>query len=243
MSINIFPELDFQAIRNNPDFKEDSVREFIISPLLKSLGYQQKNIECSKTLKHPFFYIGRKKRPINLIPDYLLKIGNNYGWVLDAKAPNENIKDEDYIGQVYSYASHREIQSNYFALCNGLEFSLFKTFGDKEKEQVPILYFSLDELDYYYEQLTQFLAPDKFQIGKNFTYESTTITAKTKAKFDYKNRSLLAEIKVRKQQAKRHFGVHGYFTKQAWNVVAEYIKNYSQPNDVILDSSFAYLKM
>jgi 16S rRNA G966 N2-methylase RsmD len=33
----------------------------------------------------------------------------------------------------------------------------------------------------------------------------------------------------------RHFGVHGYFTKQSWNVVAEYIKNYSQPNDIILD--------
>jgi 16S rRNA G966 N2-methylase RsmD len=46
---------------------------------------------------------------------------------------------------------------------------------------------------------------------------------------------LLEPIEVKKQQAKRHFGVHGYFTKQAWNVVAEYIKNFSQPGDVILD--------
>jgi 16S rRNA G966 N2-methylase RsmD len=29
--------------------------------------------------------------------------------------------------------------------------------------------------------------------------------------------------------------VHGYFTKQTWNVVAEYIKNFSKPGDLILD--------
>ncbi|MBK6609108.1 MAG: DNA adenine methylase, partial [Leptospiraceae bacterium] len=33
----------------------------------------------------------------------------------------------------------------------------------------------------------------------------------------------------------RHFGVHGYFTKQSWNVVAEYIKNFSKKGDLILD--------
>jgi 16S rRNA G966 N2-methylase RsmD len=46
---------------------------------------------------------------------------------------------------------------------------------------------------------------------------------------------LLEEIAVRKRAAKRHFGVHGYFTRQAWNVVAEYIKNFSQKGDVVLD--------
>ncbi|WP_242445707.1 DNA methyltransferase [Chromatium okenii] len=39
---------------------------------------------------------------------------------------------------------------------------------------------------------------------------------------------------VKKRAAKRHFGVHGYFTKQAWNVVHEYI-NFSQAGDVVLD--------
>jgi hypothetical protein len=53
--------------------------------------------------------------------------------------------------------------------------------------------------------------------------------------FDYATRPLLEEIPVKKQQAKRHFGVHGYFTKQSWNVVAEYIKNFSKPGDLVLD--------
>src|SRR5262249_3596882 len=40
---------------------------------------------------------------------------------------------------------------------------------------------------------------------------------------------------ILKQTAKRHFGVHGYFTKQVWNVVQEYIKTFTQPGDTVLD--------
>jgi hypothetical protein len=75
--VNIFSNIDFSSLKNNIDFKEDSVREVIILPLLKTL--------------------------------YLLKIENNYAWVLDAKAPNENIKDGEHIEQVYNYASHPEV--------------------------------------------------------------------------------------------------------------------------------------
>ncbi len=42
-------------------------------------------------------------------------------------------------------------------------------------------------------------------------------------------------IAPRKQSAKRHYGCHPYFTKRAWNIVAEYIKNFSQPGDIVLD--------
>jgi hypothetical protein len=35
---HISSTIDFQAIKNNPNFKEDSVREVIILPLLTSLG-------------------------------------------------------------------------------------------------------------------------------------------------------------------------------------------------------------
>ena len=175
--------------------------------------------------------IGSKKRPINLIPDYVLKVENNFAWVLDAKAPNQNIKSGDHIEQVYSYATHHEIRSNYFALCNGVEFSIFKTTATN----IPVLFFSLDEIEYRWEKLIQYLSPNSFQSGKNFSYETTIAITKPKGEFDYNNRPLLEEIPVKKRAARRHFGVHGYFTKQAWNVVAEYIKNFSQPDDLILD--------
>ena len=227
----LFGDFDFQAMIDNPDFKEYSVREVILLPILEALGYTGNNIVRSKTLQHPFLKIGSKKRPINLIPDYVLKVQNNFAWVLDAKAPNQNIKEGDNIEQVYSYATHPEIRSNYFALCNGLEFSVFKTM----ETNLPVLFFSIAEIDHHWESLVQYLSPNSFQLGKNFDYETTITTAKIKGKFDYKNRSLLEEIAVKKRSAKRHFGVHGYFTKQAWNVVAEYIKNFSKPGDLVLD--------
>jgi DNA modification methylase len=228
---NIFGDLDFSSLKYNSDFKEDSVREVIILPILKALGYTEFNIVRSKTLQHPFLKIGSKKRPINLIPDYVLKVENNFAWVLDAKAPNQNIQDGDHLEQVYSYATHPEIRSNYFALCNGVEVAIFKTTGNN----IPVLFFSLNEIDFHWDKLTQFLSPSSFQSGKNFSYEPARVTVKTKSDFDYNTRPLLEEIPVKKQSAKRHFGVHGYFTKQAWNVVAEYIKNFSQPGDLILD--------
>jgi 16S rRNA G966 N2-methylase RsmD len=228
---DIFDNLNFQTLQQNPDFKEDSVREVIILPILKTLGYTETNIVRSKTLQHPFLKIGSKKRPINLIPDYVLKVENNFAWVLDAKAPNQNIKSGDHIEQVYSYATHPEIRSNYFALCNGVEFSIFKTTATN----IPVLFFSLDEIEYHWQKLTQYLSPNSFQSGKNFSYETTIAITKPKGEFDYNNRPLLEEIPVKKQSAKRHFGVHGYFTKQSWNVVAEYIKNFSKPDDLILD--------
>lgn len=226
----LFGQIDFRKLFKDPDFKEDSVREVLILPILKELGYKQKDIVRSKTLQHPFIKIGSKKRPINLIPDYTLKVEENYAWVLDAKAPGEKVTDSDNIEQVYSYASHPEIRSTYFALCNGLDFALFR----RERTNEPVLYFALNEIEHYWDKMEMFLSPDSFQAGKHFTYDTTNATAKP-AGFDYNNRPLLEEIPVKKQQAKRHFGVHGYFTKQTWNVVAEYIKNYSKPGDLVLD--------
>lgn len=227
----LFGDLNFKTILNDPSFKEDSVREVIILPILKELGYTQKNIVRSKNLSHPFIKVGSKKRQIILVPDYSLKVENTFAWVLDAKAPNEKVKDSDNIEQVYSYASHSEIRSVYFALCNGIEFSLYR----RESTGQPILYFSIDEIEHYWPKLQMYLSPGSFQVGKNFVYEKSEEYMRSKDGFDYATRPLLEEIPVRKQQAKRHFGVHGYFTKQSWNVVADYIKNFTKPGDVVLD--------
>ena len=227
----LFGQLDFKKIATNPDFKEDSVREVIILPILKELGYTQDNIVRSKTLQHPFLKIGSKKRPINLVPDYALKVESNFVWVLDAKAPNQKIINDDNVEQVYSYATHPEIRSNYFTLCNGVEFSVFKT-SDTDK---PVLFFQVEDIETHWKDLMLFLSPNSFHGGKNFTYDTTTATAKPKGQFDYSNRPLLEEIPVKKRAARRHFGVHGYFTKQTWNVVADYITNFSKPGDLVLD--------
>ena len=220
----LFGDIDFKTIAQDSDFKEDSVREEIILPILKQLGYERQNIVRSKTLTHPFLKIGsNKKREIKLVPDYLLKVEENYAWVLDAKAPNQHVNDSDHIEQVYSYATHPEIRSTYFALCNGLEFSLYR----REHTNIPILYFPLDEIEHYWEKLEMFLSPNSFHLGSIPVYDAPKIDLRYLS-FDYSERPLLPEIPVRKRAAKRHSGIHGYFTRQTWNVVAEYIKKFQQ---------------
>ena len=227
---SIYQQFDFSQLQSQ-DFKEDSVREILILPLLAALGYNNYQIVRSKTLQHPFLKTGSKKRPVNLVPDYLFRIDSSYAWVLDAKAPNENIRYGDNIEQVYSYAIHPEIRTKYFALCNGREFTLFR----QDSDDTPILDFELQDIAQNWEELARYLSPDAFQTGKSMVYEPVRKSGQGNTRFDYLNCQLLDEIKVDKQSAKRHFGVHGYFTKQAWNVVQEYIKNFSQPGDLVLD--------
>ncbi len=234
-NINLFQSFDFSQL-NSTDFKEDSVREVLILPLLHALGYEQSQIVRSKTFTNPFVKIASSKRKLQQTPDYLLKIEDSFAWVLDAKAPNEPIKTGGNVEQVYFYAIHPEVRSKFFALCNGRAFSLFSLFQQDPNSQEPILYFELADIADYWEELIGYLSPSSFQSGKTFTYDSVSKAARnTTVAFDYLNRPLLEEIPVKKQSAKRHFGVHGYFTKQAWNVVQEYIQHFSQKGDLVLD--------
>ena len=228
-----FNDFDFAAL-DSPNFKEDSVREELILPILHKLGYATSaQIVRSKTLQHPFVKIGSKKRPITLVPDYLLQVNpGTYAWVLDAKAPNENIVAGDNLEQIYSYAIHPEIRTKYFALCNGRAFSLFRQ--DSAEQNTPILYFELRDIAQHWEMLHDLLSVNSFQIGKEFSYTPRNLQPAAVA-FDYLNRPLLEELPVKKQSVKRHFGVHGYFTKQSWNIVHEYIRNFTQAGDVVLD--------
>lgn len=223
----LFGDIDFTLLKDNLQFKESDVREVIIMPLLNYLGYGVSNIVRELTLHHPFLHVGSNKdKPITLIPDYVFRIENSYAWVLDAKGPRENLQEKDYVEQAYSYAAHPEVRSNYFALCNGIEFVLYRTNGYNE----PLMHFYLDEIDYYVEKLKILLSPDSFHQGKQLTYIPSQ-----NADFDYLTRKLPNEIITHKQAAKRHFGVHGYFTKQSWDIVQAYIKNFSKPGDVVLD--------
>jgi len=44
---------------------------------------------------------------------------------------------------------------------------------------------------------------------------SEKVVVKYQKEFDYVNRPQLKTLPVMKRAAKRHFGVHGYFTKQS----------------------------
>jgi len=154
---------------------EADVRAVIIDPILKELGWTNMSILREKRLNSPFLKTGSKKRAVNLVPDYLLQVEGSYAWVLDAKAPAQKVLDEDNIEQVYSYAAHPEVRSNYFALCNGIEFACFRT----NETAKPILYFRIDEIGQYWEALKKILSADSFHSGKKFEYALAAPAAET----------------------------------------------------------------
>lgn len=220
---------DFSLL-DNPEFKEDSVREEIILPILKALGYVSSGpnkIIRSKTVANPFVKLGTKKAKLKSYPDYLLEVEGKYAWVLDAKAPDEDINPgSDNVQQTYYYAIHAEIRVPWFALCNGREFVYF----DISVEQ-PVLRFNIEDIEEHWEELHQTLSPQAF---------SKQIQVKPPAarveEFDYISVKPPSEIRsIERQTAKRHFGVHGYFTKQAWKIVHAYIDKFSRPGDTVLD--------
>lgn len=159
MTNDLFRNFDFRLL-GSPDFKEDSVREEIIHPILTQLGYSASGINKiirSRRVSHPYVSIGSRRKKLWLTPDYLLQVGGKNAWVLDAKAPNERIDSGKNVEQVYSYAIHPDIRVRLFALCNGKEFIVFSV-----EQKRPILHFPVADYANFYGQLHWFLSPQAF---------------------------------------------------------------------------------
>lgn len=145
-------------VLNNSDFKEDSVREEIIMPLIKALGYDYKGkyrIVRSKKLQHPFTMIGANKYKISIFPDYTLECDGKCVCIVEAKAPSESLDDEECIGQAYSYAVHREVGAKFYALCNGKEFRLYSTFLLK-----PVIVFQMNYVMSHFDRLNAIMGAE-----------------------------------------------------------------------------------
>jgi hypothetical protein len=155
----MFENFDFTLL-DDTDFKEDSVREELVVPLLRALGYSAggpAKIVRSKTLPHPFVYIGSKRFDVKIIPDYLLHASADHRWILDAKAPGENILKGRNAEQAFSYAIHPEVRASRYALCNGRQLSIF----DVSRIE-PLLVLELIDLERKFVEVEQLLSPRAF---------------------------------------------------------------------------------
>lgn len=222
-------EINFSAIAN-----EANVREFVLTPLLYALGFSQ---EGEKSIKHEvplksdtILGSNTKIKASTLHCDYMLYLDSKAHCALDAKAPDKNIASQsDSERQVFYYAINKDIKAPFYALCNGLEFTLFQTATQE-------LLLSIDlqnELDSKFALLKQYLTTPleslKQTIGKN---------SKKPKKSDewYLSRELpQAILNPKKQNKQRYFGCTAYFTRQSWDIVAQHICNFSDEGDVVLD--------
>jgi hypothetical protein len=142
---------------DDPHFKEDSVREVILTPLLTRLGYHvtgAARVIRSKTLIHPFIYVGTRKHPVTVIPDYTLLYESQPILVLDAKSPLEDILRKEHVQQAYSYAIHPEIRCAHFALCNGRSLAVFAV-----DRPTPLAIVPFDRFESDWPGIEKLLAP------------------------------------------------------------------------------------
>lgn len=149
-------KLNFNTIKSE-SFKEDSVREEIISPILSHLGFSafgKNTIIRSQNLKHPYIYFGTKKETINIIPDYLLQVNGINKVIIDAKSPREQILKGKNPEQAYSYAIHKEVRVELYCLCNGIEFVIFSV-----NEIEPIFYTKIEDLETNWKNMFEILSP------------------------------------------------------------------------------------
>jgi len=129
---------------------ETDVREEIIAPLIRELGYQsasEHNVLREQSLRYPRVYLGRKDSKKDPVlrgkADYILEAGGVVRWVIEAKAPSCTI-NTDEIEQAWTYANHPEIRAVYFSLCNGKRLLVYQT--NRGAESTPILSFGYEQL-------------------------------------------------------------------------------------------------
>jgi Type I restriction enzyme R protein N terminus (HSDR_N) len=124
---SLFADFDWDVL-DQSGYKEDAVREDIIAPVLRMLGYAASGtnrMERSKSLVHPFVKIGSKKHTIHLVPDYTLYCNDRPLMIIEAKSPSEGVVRTEHVEQAYSYAIHQEIRCQQFSLCNGKEWAFY----------------------------------------------------------------------------------------------------------------------
>lgn len=119
-------------IYNFDSMGEADVREEIIAPLLRHLGYRSgtlNNAIREQYLSHPQLSLGRRKPTDPYLSgwaDYICEAGGLVKWVIEAKAPGVAL-DAKVEEQAWSYANHQEIRAVYFVVTNGREFKLYET--------------------------------------------------------------------------------------------------------------------
>jgi hypothetical protein len=159
----MFSDFDFSVL-DSPAFKEDSVREEIVAPIIRRLGYRPSGsfrVQRSRALVHPFVMIGSKRQAVNIIPDYTLYADDQAIAILEAKGPQEPVLHSHHVEQAYSYAIHPEIRVNHYSLCNGRELIVYKI-----DQWEPLLHIPITEIDKRWAEVEEALHP-RFLVNPN----------------------------------------------------------------------------
>lgn len=121
MTINAFCNLEHLT-------NESAVESLFLDRLLDYLGYQDQHIKRKQSIKE--LRVQKGTRQLLYKPDYAIKIGNSYRWIIDAKSPQEAL--EKHLEQCFSYCEmlNRTYPNRspveYFVISNGAYTRIYK---------------------------------------------------------------------------------------------------------------------
>lgn len=153
----LFPSVDFAR------FSEADVREEVIAPLLRHLGYKtgtENDVIREQPLRYDKSFLGRKnpKRdwPLRGRADYICEAQGRVRWTIEAKPPGNGIALDD-IEQAYTYAIHPEVRAVYFCLCDGHEFRVYQCLDAPATE--PLVAWKYEHLNDVLQNIENMLGP------------------------------------------------------------------------------------
>ncbi|WGE91951.1 type I restriction enzyme HsdR N-terminal domain-containing protein [Actinobacillus genomosp. 1] len=137
-------------------FSEADVREEIINPILRILGYKKGQYSSLDREKHLRFFNDEKFK--NKFIDYSATLWKESFWIVEAKKPlNQDNFSFEHFQQALIYAIHPEINASIIVLCDG---NIFSVFDREENVEVPILSFRIKELVQNIDSLRKILCPE-----------------------------------------------------------------------------------
>ncbi|MEV1145349.1 hypothetical protein [Micromonospora sp. NPDC049799] len=159
---------------------EDDVREEFITPLLRLLGYDHARNEIRRAVKLTTPYQSGTKRREYIVPDYVAQSTNGVHLAIDAKSPGtsdeksvEIVTLPAYVGQVYSYASHREVRAPWFVVSNGHYTAIYEANSDSWQ---PALLIAQQELPSRFNELLQLVGKSRISMELSKRMEPGWVT-------------------------------------------------------------------
>ena len=145
------------------NYKEQDIREEVIAPIVKLLGYEKNSdyeVEREESYKtnELFIKIGSRERQKL---DYLCNIRKNNFWLIEAKNGESKEISQEQLEQAYFYSIHPKVNCRYFAVTNGWLFNLYdrnKFLSDDNSDIfTPIFSIKHTELEPNFYKLYEYL--------------------------------------------------------------------------------------
>lgn len=165
------------------DFSEADVREEIINPIVKILGYSKGEFSSVDREKHVRF-LGKTSKYL----DYSCTVFKENFWIIEAKKPlrKEHFGYKEF-SQALEYSIHPEINASIIVLCDGLKIELFDR---DENVESPLIFFKISDLVQNFDNLRKILSP----INIWFFYKRKVLKAIDKAFENEFNQTRLNEF-------------------------------------------------